>query len=42
MAKNFNAVWDGADIEDKKRFVKMLIDRITVYKDGRIEVQFAF
>ena len=42
LAKDFDEVWESADIEDQKWLVRTLIDKITVYKDGRIKVIFAF
>lgn len=42
VARDFEKVWSGTSIADKKRLVKMFVERIDVYKDGRIEVWWAF
>ena len=42
LAKDFDEIWESADIEDKKWLVRTLIDKITVYKDGRIKIIYAF
>jgi hypothetical protein len=42
VARNFDTVWNGTAIAEKKRLVKMFVERITVFKDGRIEVWWAF
>ena len=42
IAKDFDEIWESADIEDKKWLVRTLIDKITVYKDGRIKIIYAF
>ena len=42
VARDFDEVWSGTAIAEKKRLVKMFVEKITVFKDGRIEVWWAF
>ena len=42
LAKDFDEIWESADIEDQKWLIRTLIDKITVYKDGRIKIIYAF
>ena len=42
LAKDFDEIWESADIEDKKWLVRTLIEKITVYKDGKIKIIYAF
>ena len=42
LAKDFDEIWESADIEDQKWLVRTLIDKITMYKDGRIKIIYAF
>ena len=42
FARDFDEIWQVANIEEKKMIVQALIEKITVYPTGRIKVIFAF
>ena len=42
LAKDFDEIWGSADIEDQKWLVRTLIEKVTVYADGRIKIIYAF
>ena len=42
LAKDFDEIWGSADIEDQKWLVRTLIEKIIMYKDGRIKIIYAF
>ena len=41
IARKFDRIWRDPDIEVRKELLRVFIDTITVYKDGRIKIAFA-
>jgi len=41
IARIFDRIWGAPDIEVRKELLRVFIDTITVFKDGRIKIVFA-
>ena len=42
IAKKFDLIWGDPDIEVRKELLRVFVDTITVFNDGRIKIAFAF
>jgi len=41
IAKKFDVIWGDPDIEVRKELLRVFVDTITVFNDGRIKIAFA-